>query len=50
MNRCVICLTDFQSGDVVKSLKPCDHEFHKDCIDEWLKVSLKIDNNYMDFI
>jgi len=32
---CVICLNDFQNGEHIRTL-PCVHNFHKDCIDNWL--------------
>lgn len=34
--RCSICLVDLELGDSVKEL-PCNHIFHPDCIDKWLK-------------
>ncbi|KAL8562988.1 hypothetical protein ACOMHN_004680 [Nucella lapillus] len=34
--QCQICLVDFDNGDCLRSI-PCRHDFHKDCIDEWLK-------------
>ena len=36
--QCQICLVDFENGDCLRCI-PCKHDFHKDCIDEWLKVS-----------
>ncbi|KAI7859740.1 hypothetical protein BDC45DRAFT_160305 [Circinella umbellata] len=32
---CVICLESFIHGDVLRTL-PCQHEYHRDCIDTWL--------------
>jgi len=32
---CPICLVMFKEGDEVRSL-PCEHDFHKSCIDAWL--------------
>ncbi len=32
---CVICLSDFEKGDRVRTL-PCCHVFHSTCIDVWL--------------
>eukprot|EP00929_Paragymnodinium_shiwhaense_P000512 TRINITY_DN100754_c0_g1_i1.p1 TRINITY_DN100754_c0_g1~~TRINITY_DN100754_c0_g1_i1.p1 ORF type:complete len:573 (+),score=76.57 TRINITY_DN100754_c0_g1_i1:76-1794(+) len=37
-SQCMVCLGDFDDGDNVRVL-PCDHAFHKDCIDEWLSRS-----------
>ena len=34
--RCLICITDYQTGDVCRELKKCSHSFHQTCIDEWL--------------
>jgi len=34
---CVICLTDYIDGDMIRHL-PCKHHYHKKCIDEWLAL------------
>mmetsp|Transcript_2171 Transcript_2171/g.5874 ORF Transcript_2171/g.5874 Transcript_2171/m.5874 type:complete len:354 (-) Transcript_2171:1370-2431(-) len=34
---CVICLSNYTSGELVSTL-PCNHHFHKKCIEEWLAV------------
>ena len=33
---CPVCKDKFVDGDVCK-LMPCDHLYHKDCIEQWLK-------------
>ena len=38
--NCIICLSDFINGDKIRYLK-CSHFFHKDCIDNWLKLQKK---------
>ena len=35
-NVCSICLCDFNNGKCIKNLK-CNHFFHTNCIDAWLK-------------
>lgn len=35
-NICSICLGNFEAGDEVRLLL-CQHEFHKQCIDQWLR-------------
>jgi hypothetical protein len=40
--RCQICLTEYQTNEVVRKLSNCNHLYHKDCIDTWL---LKGKNN-----
>lgn len=35
--RCVICYENYEPGTIVKFL-PCDHHFHRECIDEWFHV------------
>ncbi|XP_052790536.1 uncharacterized protein LOC128224650 [Mya arenaria] len=37
-DSCSICLSEFKTGcDLVKL--PCKHDFHKDCVTEWLKTN-----------
>ncbi|KAE8728286.1 E3 ubiquitin-protein ligase ATL76 [Hibiscus syriacus] len=35
-SECVICLSDFTTGDRVRLLPKCNHGFHVKCIDKWL--------------
>jgi len=35
---CPICLTDFKPEDGLRVL-PCEHYFHKECVDGWLAVN-----------
>ncbi|CAN1199317.1 RING-H2 finger protein ATL78 [Linum perenne] len=34
--ECVICLSEFATGDRVKILPKCNHGFHVKCVDKWL--------------
>ncbi|XP_022736897.1 uncharacterized protein LOC111289824 isoform X2 [Durio zibethinus] len=34
--QCYICLVEYEQGDSMRIL-PCNHEFHRICIDKWLK-------------
>ena len=40
---CSICFTEYNSDNVVKL--PCDHLFHKECIEKWLKTEDKENNS-----
>ncbi|GFO28593.1 RING finger protein 38 [Plakobranchus ocellatus] len=36
---CVFCMCDFEDKQLLRIL-PCFHQFHAECVDEWLKVRL----------
>lgn len=36
-SECVICLSEFESGERLRFLPKCNHGFHVRCIDKWLK-------------
>ena len=38
VDECRVCLNGYKTGDTL-ALLSCKHEYHKDCIKEWLKVS-----------
>ncbi|CAI5458168.1 unnamed protein product [Closterium sp. Yama58-4] len=36
--ECIVCLGEYNEGDMVRVLDACHHMFHQDCIDAWLKA------------
>ncbi|XP_050221753.1 putative RING-H2 finger protein ATL21A [Mercurialis annua] len=36
---CSICLSEYKPRDTLKTIPECQHCFHADCIDEWLKLN-----------
>ncbi|KEH32994.1 putative transcription factor C2H2 family [Medicago truncatula] len=37
--QCAICLTDYLPKETIRCVPDCQHCFHADCVDEWLKMS-----------
>ncbi|VVA97609.1 unnamed protein product [Arabis nemorensis] len=35
--ECVVCLSELVEGDKARVLPTCNHLFHADCIDSWLR-------------
>lgn len=35
--ECAVCLDEFTDEEIIKLLPKCDHVFHLDCIDAWLR-------------
>ncbi|KAJ7978010.1 putative Ring finger protein [Quillaja saponaria] len=35
--ECAVCLCEFEDDEKLRLIPKCDHVFHPDCIDEWLK-------------
>ncbi|KAL8256098.1 hypothetical protein R6Q59_031165 [Mikania micrantha] len=38
-NICAICLSDYKPKESLRTIPECNHYFHADCIDEWLKLN-----------
>eukprot|EP01052_Picozoa_sp_SAG31_P054037 SAG31_NODE_14161_length_824_cov_1.028966_1_plen_152_part_00 len=38
LEKCSICLGEFEHGELVQALPTCTHIFHPDCIQSWLRV------------
>ncbi|KAM7268204.1 hypothetical protein ACFE04_010370 [Oxalis oulophora] len=36
---CSICLGEYRAKDKIRCIPECNHCFHVDCVDEWLKMS-----------
>ncbi|KAL2524952.1 RING/U-box superfamily protein [Abeliophyllum distichum] len=36
---CPICLSDYEPKETLRSIPDCNHYFHANCIDEWLKLN-----------
>ncbi|CAI5741334.1 unnamed protein product [Hyaloperonospora brassicae] len=38
-DTCCICCDEYQTGDVLRLLRKCKHEFHLECLDKWAFTS-----------
>ncbi|XP_031280893.1 RING-H2 finger protein ATL20-like [Pistacia vera] len=38
-NTCPICLSEYQAKETLRTIPECNHYFHANCIDEWLKIN-----------
>ncbi|KAI4307125.1 hypothetical protein L6164_030344 [Bauhinia variegata] len=38
-NTCPICLSEYAPKETLKSIPECQHCFHAECIDEWLRLN-----------
>lgn len=38
-NVCSICLSEYKPMETLRSMPQCNHYFHADCIDVWLKMN-----------
>ncbi|CAI8589320.1 unnamed protein product [Vicia faba] len=38
-NVCSICLSEYKPMETLRSIPQCNHHFHVDCIDVWLKMN-----------
>ncbi|CAN1223373.1 Putative RING-H2 finger protein ATL69 [Linum perenne] len=36
---CSICLAEYSPNDTLRCIPDCNHCFHADCVDEWLKMT-----------
>ncbi|CAN0843766.1 Putative RING-H2 finger protein ATL69 [Linum grandiflorum] len=36
---CSICLADYRANDTLRCIPDCNHCFHADCVDQWLRVT-----------
>ena len=34
---CAVCQQNVTAGEIVRRLLPCNHQYHKDCIDTWFQ-------------
>ncbi|CAM8884096.1 unnamed protein product [Rhodiola kirilowii] len=37
--QCSICLCEYKAQDMLRTIPDCNHYFHSNCIDEWLKLN-----------
>lgn len=38
-NTCPICLSEYQSKETLRTIPKCNHYFHANCVDNWLRLN-----------
>ncbi|KAJ6873005.1 hypothetical protein NC651_031991 [Populus alba x Populus x berolinensis] len=38
-STCAICLSEYNSKETLRMIPECNHCFHADCVDEWLRMN-----------
>ena len=38
-NTCPICLSEYKPKEMLRTIPECNHYFHVNCIDKWLKIN-----------
>lgn len=38
-NTCSICLSEYEAKETLRTIPECQHYFHADCLDEWLRLN-----------
>ncbi|CAB4280147.1 unnamed protein product [Prunus armeniaca] len=38
-NTCPICLSEYQSKETLRTIPKCNHYFHANCVDKWLRLN-----------
>lgn len=38
IDRCVICQVEYEEGESIVALLPCEHLYHSECISNWLQI------------
>ena len=41
LDDCAICFDTISDSQIAKMLKPCNHYFHNECINQWLIIEKK---------
>lgn len=42
---CSICCEEYQTGDILRLLQKCKHEFHLECLDRWVLTTLSTERS-----
>lgn len=42
-DTCAICCEEYITGDILRLLRRCKHEFHLECLDKWAFTSVNAD-------
>jgi hypothetical protein len=46
---CIICMENFQTNQIIREIKKCQHSYHQECFDKWAETNHRCPLCNLDF-